>query len=70
MGVFGAALAYMWWNQGIVRIGPQRAAAYLNLIPVATAGMGLMLGQSVSLAHAAGAVLVIAGVLIASSAAR
>jgi drug/metabolite transporter (DMT)-like permease len=70
MGVFGAALAYMWWNHGIVRVGPQRAAAYLNLIPVATAGMGLLLGQAVSLAQLAGAVLVIAGVLIASSGAR
>ncbi|MCC7464202.1 MAG: DMT family transporter [Gammaproteobacteria bacterium] len=70
MGVFGAALAYLWWNQGIVRVGPQRAAIYLNLIPVATAGMGLLLGQTVSLAQMAGAVLVIAGVLIAASAAR
>lgn len=70
MGVFGAGLAYLWWNQGIVRVGPQRAAAYLNLIPVATAVMGLALGQPVSAAHVVGALLVIAGVLIASSAAR
>jgi drug/metabolite transporter (DMT)-like permease len=68
MGVCGAALAYIWWNQGIVRIGPQRAAAFLNLIPVATAAMGLMLGQTVSVAQMAGAALVIAGVLLASSA--
>ena len=70
MGVVGAGLAYLWWNHGIVRVGPQRAAAFLNLIPVATAGIGLLLGQTVSLAHVAGAILVIAGVLIASSAAR
>ncbi len=70
MGVIGAGLAYIWWNQGVVRVGPQRAAAFLNLIPVATAGMGLLLGQSVSLAQLAGAVLVIAGVLIASPAGR
>ncbi|MFO1401945.1 MAG: EamA family transporter [Steroidobacteraceae bacterium] len=70
MGVFGAALAYIWWNHGIVRVGPQRAAAFLNLIPVATAAMGLALGQGVGAAHVAGAALVIAGVLLASSAAR
>ena len=68
MGVIGAALAYLWWNHGIVQVGAQRAAAYLNLIPVATAIMGLALGQPVSLAHVAGAVLVIAGVLVASAA--
>jgi drug/metabolite transporter (DMT)-like permease len=70
MGVCGAALAYIWWNQGVVRVGPQRTAIFLNLSPVFTALMGVALGQSISLAQVAGALLVIAGVLTASLAAN
>jgi drug/metabolite transporter (DMT)-like permease len=70
MGVCGAALAYIWWNQGVVRVGPQRAAIFLNLTPVFTAVMGVALGLSISVAQAAGALLVIAGVLTALLAAR
>jgi drug/metabolite transporter (DMT)-like permease len=63
MGVLGGALAYMWWNQGVVRVGPQRAAIFLNLTPVFTALIGVALGESISLAQGLGALLVIAGVL-------
>jgi drug/metabolite transporter (DMT)-like permease len=69
MGVCGAALAYIWWNQSVVRVGPQRTAIFLNLTPVFTALMGVALGQSITLAQVMGALLVIAGVLTASLAA-
>jgi len=69
MGVCGGALAYMWWNQGVVRVGPQRSAVFLNLTPVFTALIGVALGQSISLAQLLGAGLVIGGVLVAALAA-
>jgi drug/metabolite transporter (DMT)-like permease len=66
MGVLATALAYIWWNVGVVRIGASRAAGFLNLIPVFTMLTGLLLGQSLSLAQLLGAALVISGVVLAA----
>ena len=63
MSVFGSVLAYLWWNQGIARIGAARAAIFVNLVPLFTAAIGVALGQSLSGAQVVGALLVIAGVI-------
>jgi len=63
MSVFGSVLAYIWWNQGIARIGAARAAIFVNLVPLFTAAIGVALGQSLSVAQLVGAALVIAGVI-------
>jgi drug/metabolite transporter (DMT)-like permease len=66
MGVLATAVAYQWWNVGVVRIGASRAAGFLNLIPVFTMVSGLLLGQPLSVAQLAGAILVILGVVLAA----
>jgi drug/metabolite transporter (DMT)-like permease len=66
MGVLATAVAYVWWNVGVVRIGASRAAGFLNLIPVFTMLSGLLLGVSISLAQLLGAALVIGGVALAA----
>lgn len=66
MGVLATALAYLWWNVGVVRIGASRAAGFLNLIPVFTMISGLLLGQPLSVAQLLGAALVIVGVVLAA----
>jgi drug/metabolite transporter (DMT)-like permease len=66
MGVLATAVAYIWWNIGIVRIGASRAAGFLNLIPVFTMLTGLLLGQQISLPQLLGAALVITGVVLAA----
>jgi drug/metabolite transporter (DMT)-like permease len=66
MGVLATAVAYQWWNVGVVRIGASRAAGFLNLIPVFTMVSGLLLGQPLSVAQLAGAALVIVGVVLAA----
>lgn len=66
MGLFGSALAYLWWNQGIQRLGATSVAGFLNLVPLFTTLIGVTLGQPVSLAQLCGAVLVIFGVLYSS----
>ena len=63
MALFGSVLAYMWWNQGIARIGATRAAIFGNLIPVFSSLIGVALGQSLSIAQLVGAALVITGVI-------
>jgi drug/metabolite transporter (DMT)-like permease len=66
MGLFGSVLAYLWWNQGIQKIGASSAAVFINLVPIFTALIGLLLGQQVSAAQVFGAALVIAGVVCSS----
>lgn len=66
MGVLATAVAYLWWNVGVVRIGASRAAGFLNLIPVFTMVSGLLLGQPLSVAQLLGAALVIVGVVLAA----
>lgn len=63
MALFGSVLAYLWWNQGVARLGATRAAIFINLVPVFTSLMGVALGQALSIAQLIGAVLVIAGVV-------
>lgn len=70
MALFGSVLAYLWWNQGVQKLGAASAAVFINLVPVFTALIGVMLGQALSGAQLAGALLVIAGVLYSSGTLR
>ncbi|WP_137935895.1 EamA family transporter [Chitinivorax sp. B] len=66
MGLLGSALSYIWWNDSIRELGAAKGAIFMNLVPVFATLIGLGLGQRVSTAQLAGAVLVIVGVLISS----
>lgn len=66
MGLFGSVLAYLWWNQGVQRLGATSVASFLNLVPMFTALIGVALGQPVTAAQICGAVLVIVGVAYSS----
>ena len=66
MGIFGSAIAYLWWNQAVQRMGATSVAVFLNLVPIFTALIGVLLGQAISIAQLCGAALVITGVLYSS----
>lgn len=63
MGVFGTALTFVWYLEGVGVLGPARAAIFVNLVPVAAIALGvLLLGERFTAAMAAGACLVVVGV--------
>jgi drug/metabolite transporter (DMT)-like permease len=65
--IFPSALAYLFFNRGIMLIGPNRAAPFFHLVPVFGSAMAiLLLGEQPRLFHLVGYVLVLAGVVIAS----
>jgi drug/metabolite transporter (DMT)-like permease len=65
--VFASTLAYLFFNRGIVLIGPNRAAPFLHLVPVFGSIMAiLLLGEEPRLFHLVGYALVLAGVVLAS----
>ncbi len=65
LGVFGTAIAFVWFSDGIRVLGAPRAAVFINLVPVFAVTLGvLLLGETIDLAVIVGGVLVVAGVLL------
>jgi len=67
VGVFPSVFAYTFWNNGVAVAGPSRAAMFLYLMPVFTAALALIfLGEHLHLFHAAGGVLILFGLYLAT----
>lgn len=65
LGIFASVLAFLWWNKGVAEIGPTRAAAFYNLIPVYAAVLAyFILGEKLHLYHLAGGLMVLSGVYL------
>ena len=63
--IFPTVVAFFLFNVGIKRIGASRASAYINLMPVNAIWIAAVFyGETVTLAHLAGAVLIIGGLLL------
>lgn len=67
--VLSAALGFVWWYEGLRRLGLTRAMVYSYLIPVcAVAGAVAFLGESFTWVQGAGAAVVLAGIRLARGA--
>ncbi len=65
-GIFGIALAYFFWNYGVSRLGSARTALYSNLTPpIALLVAWLWLGETLTPPQWWGALLALAGVVLA-----
>jgi drug/metabolite transporter (DMT)-like permease len=65
VGLFGTAVAFVWFYDGVRAIGPARTSVFINLVPVAAIVLGvLLLGEPLEISMAVGGALVIAGVLL------
>ncbi len=63
--IFPSVVAFFLFNTGIQRIGASRASAYINLMPVNAIWIAAVFyGETVTAAHMAGAMLIIAGLLL------
>jgi drug/metabolite transporter (DMT)-like permease len=67
--IYSAALAlgfaYVIWNTGVKIVGGTRTAIYSNLQPVVAMLIGWMwLGEAIGQMKAAGAAIIVAGVLV------
>lgn len=66
MGIFPSVGSFIFWNASIRQIGVSRAGIYLNLITVFTAGISVLMGQTISAVQVAGGCLVFIGVYLTS----
>lgn len=65
LGFFGTVLGFVWYYQGIQRIGPVRAGLFINFVPICAVLLSfLMLGEPLTVSLLIGAVLVSAGVTL------
>ncbi|GAV21739.1 DMT family transporter [Carboxydothermus pertinax] len=64
LAVFPTILAFFWWNLGIKKVGAQKSALFINLIPIFTLLLSnLLLGEKITQPRLWGGLLVILGVL-------
>ncbi len=69
LGLGGTALAFTWYYDGVSRIGPARAAVFINLVPVFAVLLSiLLLGERPTLYELAGGMLVVTGVVLTQQA--
>jgi drug/metabolite transporter (DMT)-like permease len=65
LGFFGTVLGFIWYYEGIRRIGAGRASIFINFVPVSGVFLGwLLLDEAINLSLLAGAALVIGGVFL------
>ncbi|MFC2948973.1 DMT family transporter [Virgibacillus sediminis] len=69
LGIFPSFIALILYNHAVGELGPSRASVFLNFLPVVTmAGAYLWLGEEITSAQLAGAILVMMGVMLTSRA--
>lgn len=67
IGIFASIVAFLSWNNGVVRLGASRAGIFLNFIPLfATIFAIIFIGESIQISQIFGAIFVISGVYLAS----
>jgi drug/metabolite transporter (DMT)-like permease len=64
LGVFGTALAFVWYYDGVKRLGPTRSGIFINLVPVwGVLLSALLLSERIPISSIAGGIVIMAGVL-------
>jgi len=65
LGVFGTVIGFVWYYQGVERIGPTKAGLFINFVPISAILCAFfILNEPITLSLATGAVLVISGVYL------
>jgi drug/metabolite transporter (DMT)-like permease len=65
------AVAHLWWYAAVQRVGPSRAAIFMNVTPVVGIGMAaLLVGEDVGAWQVGGAAMVLAGVALTTGGRR
>ncbi len=63
LGAFGTVIGFVWYYEGVKKIGPARTAVFNNLVPVfGISFSALLLGEPILASMVIGGLLVIAGV--------
>ncbi len=65
LGIFGTVVGFVWYYQGVERIGPTKAGLFINFVPISAILCAFfILAEPITLSLAVGTVLVISGVYL------
>ena len=65
LGFFGTVLGFLWYYQGIRKIGPTRAGLFINFVPISAILLAfIFLGEPITISLLIGTVLVSSGVYL------
>lgn len=68
LGLFGTVIGFLWYFEAIQKIGPSRAAVFINFVPVNGVILAtLLLDETLSLSLLGGGALVVTGAYLANS---
>lgn len=62
-GVFGTAITYSFWNKGVSEIGASKAGIFMNIVPLSTAIISVLLGKELTQFHIISGVLIVIGLI-------
>jgi drug/metabolite transporter (DMT)-like permease len=69
LGLFGTVLGFLWYYQGIERIGPMKASVFINFVPISAITLSFfILKEQITVSILLGALLVILGVYLTNAA--
>lgn len=63
-GVFGTAITYFLWNKGLSIIGASKAGLYMNIVPLSTAIITVLLGKELTQFHIISGLLIFIGLIV------
>ena len=67
LGFFGTVLGFVWYYEGIQKIGPTRAGQFINFVPVSAIVLAFfILGEPITWSLLIGGLFVISGVYLAN----
>ncbi len=67
LGVFGSAIGFIWYYEGVRAIGPSRAGVFINFVPLTSILLAyVLLDEPIDVSLALGACMVITGVALTS----
>jgi drug/metabolite transporter (DMT)-like permease len=65
LGIFGSALAFLWYYQAVALLGVVETAIYLNFVPIfGVLSAFIFLGESISRSFLVGGAIVLTGVIL------
>jgi drug/metabolite transporter (DMT)-like permease len=65
LGFFGTVLGFLWYYQGIQKIGPTRAGLFINFVPISAILLAfIFIGEPLTVSLLMGTVLVSSGVYL------
>ncbi len=68
LGVFGTVIGFVWYYEGIEKIGAAKASLFINFVPIfAILLSASLLGERLTMSLAVGAVMVVCGVYVTNN---